>query len=293
MNITFEHRLFDNRKRNASEFAEISKVLRQDIIKSLTLAGSGHSGGPLGISDIVAVLYFGGYMKYNSQDWQWAGRDRFLLSGGHMVPVQYSALARAGFFPVEELATLRKFGSRLQGHPGYVDRLPGIESSTGSLGQGISIAVGMAMSDLLVDKNQRKVYCVVGDGELEEGSCWEAFMAAAHHKLKNLCVIVDNNDCQIDGRVKNVMSVYPLKEKFSAFGFDVIEIDGNDYSQIINAFDKFQENQNNSINKPLAVIAKTIMGKCVSFMEDDYHWHGNPPKPEQAIKALEDLEKIC
>lgn len=293
MNITFENNIFDNRKRSVSEFIGISKVLRQDIIKSLTLAGSGHSGGPLGISDIIAVLYFGGYMKYNSEDWQWAERDRFLFSGGHMVPAQYSALARAGFFPVEELATLRKFGSRLQGHPGFVERLPGIESSTGSLGHGISIAVGMAMSDLLVDKNQRKMYCVVGDGELEEGSCWEAAMAAANYKLRNLCVIVDNNDCQIDGRVHDVMSVYPLKEKFSAFGFDVIEIDGNDYSQIMKAFDKFEENQNNAINKPMAIIAKTIMGKCVSFMEDDYHWHGNPPKPEQAIQALEELEKIC
>lgn len=293
MNFSFENITFENRKRNNQEFQNISKVLREDIIKSLTLAGSGHSGGPLGLSDFIAVLFFGGYMKYNQNDWKWDKRDRFLLSGGHMAPVLYSALARAGFFPADELATLRKFGSRLQGHPGLIEQLPGIETSSGSLGQGLSIAVGMALSDLLVDKNERKVFCVIGDGELQEGSCWEAFMSAAHHKLRNLCLIIDNNDCQIDGRVSNVMNIYPLKEKIEAFGCETIEINGNDYNDIISALDKFEHNQQIKSNKPLVIIAKTIMGKCVSFMEDDYRWHGNPPKPEQAIVALEEINKIC
>lgn len=254
------------------------------------MAGSGHSGGPLGIADVMSVLYFGGYLNYNPKEPFWKDRDKFILSAGHMAPILYSVLARAGYFPTSELATLRKYGSRLQGHPGLDVKLPGIETSSGSLGQGVSIAVGMAISHKYVDKDSREIYCITGDGELQEGTCWEAAMTAGTYKLDNLCWIVDNNDCQIDGRVKNVMSIYPIKDKFEAFGFNVIEIDGNNIVEIIHALDKFTRYHALLKAKPVCIIAKTIMGKGVSFMNDNYKWHGNPPNEEQAIKALEELE---
>jgi transketolase len=237
----------------------------------------------------MSVLFFGSYMKYDSHNPEWNQRDRFVLSSGHMAPILYSVLARSGYFPVSELSTLRKYGSRLQGHPGIDMKLPGLETSSGSLGQGISIAVGMAVSDKLIDKNERKVFCITGDGELQEGVCWEAAMSAGSLGLDNLCWIVDNNDCQIDGRVKDVMSIYPLKEKFEAFNFNVIEIDGNDYDMIINSLDNFSNNLLTS-GKPTCIIAKTIMGKGISFMYDKYQWHGNPPKPEEAVIALKELD---
>jgi transketolase len=289
LNVEFSDLTFENKRRTPQEFPEIANELRRDIIKSLVLAKSGHSGGPLGISDFMSVLFFGGFMHYDSQNPQLPVRDRFVLSSGHMAPVLYSVLARAGYFNPSELSTLRKFGTRLQGHPGLDVHLPGIETSSGSLGQGVSIAVGMAISDKIIDKNDRKVFSITGDGELQEGICWEAAMSAGTLQLDNFCWIVDNNDCQIDGRVKNVMSIYPLKDKFESFNFDVIEIDGHDYQQIINALDKFVSNQTNKIKKPTCIIVKTIMGKGVSFMNDDYKWHGNPPNIEQAIKALEEL----
>jgi transketolase len=285
----FDEIIYDNRPRNPEEFAEIALKIRTDIIKSLVLAKSGHSGGPLGITDVMTVLYFGGFMRYNPKEPKWNGRDRFVLSAGHLCPVLYSVLARAGYFPVEELKTLRKYGSRLQGHPGIDMNLPGLEASTGSLGQGISIAVGMALSDKYLDKNDRKVFTLTGDGEIQEGSVWEAAMSAGNFKLDNLCVIVDNNDCQIDGRVHEVMSVYPIDKKFEAFNFDVINIDGHNYSEIVNAFTRFNNNFKNNIGKPTAIIAKTFMGKGVSFMEDRYEWHGIPPNVEQAIQAINEL----
>lgn len=288
LNITFEDITFDNKKRANSELAEITKQIKKDIIKSLYLAGSGHSGGPLGISDIMTTLYFGGYMNYDPTNPDYKDRDRFVLSAGHMVPVQYSVLARAGFYDPSELSTLRKYGTRLQGHPGRDVHLPGIETSSGSLGQGVSIAVGMAISDFIIDKNDRKVFCITGDGELQEGASWEAAMAAGSYKLSNFCWIVDNNDCQIDGRVNNIMSVYPLKEKFESFNFDIVEIDGHDYDQIKSAFDKFEENKKQG-GKPTCIIAKTFMGNGVSFMQDKYQWHGVPPNEEQAKQALEEL----
>jgi len=291
LEVSFSDILFENKKRPPQEFKEISAELRRDIIKSLVLAKSGHSGGPLGISDVISVLFFGGYMRYNSKDPKWNERDRFVLSAGHMAPVLYSALARAGYFPADELKTLRKYGSRLQGHPGLDVNLPGIETASGSLGQGVSIAVGMAISDKLVDKNNRKVFCISGDGELQEGSNWEAAMSASNFKLDNLCWIVDNNDCQIDGRVVNVMNIYPIDDKFKAFGFDVLNIDGNNYDEIISSLDKFVENHKLGIGKPTCIIANTIMGKGVTLMEDDYKWHGNPPNEEQAINALGDLSR--
>jgi transketolase len=229
-------------------------------------------------------------MKYDRNNPWWDERDRFVLSAGHMAPVQYATLARMGYIPVEELKTLRKVESRLQGHPGLDMEIPGIETSSGSLGQGVSIAVGMAMSDYIIDKNNRKVFSITGDGELQEGAVWEAAMAAGAHKLSNFCWIVDNNDCQIDGRVKDILSVYPIAEKFSSFNFDVIEIDGHDYDQIHKAFDKFEENHKNG-GKPTCIVAKTYMGKGVSFMEDQYGWHGKPPSKEQAENALEELNQ--
>lgn len=289
LNIEFSDRIFENKRRKPEEFSEIALEIRKDIIKSLVLAKSGHSGGPLGTSDILAVLYFGGYMKYDPSKPDWVERDRFVLSAGHLCPVLYSTLARAGFYPTSELRTLRQYGTRLQGHPGRDVNLPGIETATGSLGQGVSIAVGMALSDKHLDNNHRKVFCLTGDGELEEGSVWEAAMAAANFKLDNFCWIVDNNDCQIDGRVHDVMSVYPIDKKFEAFGFDVINIDGNNFSEIMAALEKFEKNMGNTIGKPTVIIAKTFMGKGVSFMLDKFEWHGIPPNEEQAEKALEEL----
>lgn len=288
LEITFSPQTFENKTREHNEYDEIALTVRQDIIKSLLLAESGHPGGPLGITDVMSVLFFGNTMRYDANNPTWEKRDRFVLSAGHMAPVQYSVLARVGYFPTEELKTLRKYGSRLQGHPGLDVNLPGIETSSGSLGQGVSIAVGMAISDWIIDKNDKKVFCITGDGELQEGASWEAAMAAGSHKLSNFCWIVDNNDCQIDGRVKDILSVYPLKEKFEAFNFNVIEIDGHNYQEIINAFKQFGSNHNNS-GKPTCIIAKTFMGKGVSFMNDEYKWHGNPPNEQQATQALEEL----
>jgi len=286
--IVFQEQRFENRRRSPEEFAEIAQMIRRDIIKSLVLAGSGHSGGPLGSADIFAVLYFGGYMRYNPSNW-WTPRDRFVLSAGHMCPVLYATLANTGAFPKEELRTLRKFNSRLQGHPGRDMGLPGVETSTGSLGQGISIAVGMAMADKLLDRNGFRVFTLTGDGELQEGSVWEAAMAASNFKLDNFCWIIDNNDCQIDGRVHEVMNIYPLEEKCRAFGFDVVTVNGHDYAELCSAFDRFIANSQQECGKPTAIIAKTIMGKGVSFMEDRYEWHGKPPTWEQARIALAEL----
>jgi transketolase len=291
MQFSFTNTTFENKHRNSKEYNLIIKEIKCDIIKSLALAKSGHPGGAIGISDVMAVLFFGNNMKYDATSPNWEQRDRFVLSAGHYAPVLYSVLSRAGYFKPEELSTLRKLGSRLQGHPSSVGILPGNETTSGSLGQGISIAVGMAISDKIIDKNERKVFCLSGDGELQEGSCWEAAMSAGMYKLNNLCWIVDNNDCQIDGRVENVMSIYPLADKFIAFNFDVIEIDGNDASQVIDAFGKFKENCNNNIGKPTCIIAKTKMGNGIPLMNDNYKWHGNAPSMEQAEQALIDIEK--
>lgn len=280
---------FDNKRRSPEEFKDIATELRRDIISMLVAAGSGHSGGPLGTADIYAVLYFGGVMRYRAEEPEWNGRDRYVLSAGHMAPVLYATLANAGFFPKDELQTLRKYNTRLQGHPGRDVGLPGIETSAGSLGQGISIAVGMAMSDKLLDKTDRRVFSLTGDGELQEGSVWEAAMSASHFKLDNFCWIIDNNDCQIDGRISDVMDVYPIKEKCESFGFDTVVIDGHNYEEIVAAFDRFIENNTKGTGKPTAIIAKTFMGKGVSFMHDKFEWHGKPPSAEEAKVALQEL----
>lgn len=276
---------FSNERRSPEELKAVASEIRRDIIRSLVVAKSGHSGGPLGSSDIFAVLYMGGVMNHDPNDPWKPGRDRFVLSAGHMCPVLYATLANAGFFPRSELLTLRQFGSRLQGHPGRDMHLPGIETSTGSLGQGLSIAVGMAMSDKLVDRNNARVYALTGDGELQEGSIWEAVMSASHFKLDNFCMIVDNNDCQIDGRVGDVMNIYPLAEKFRSFNFHTIEVDGHDHAALLDAFDEAKSVK----GKPTCIIAKTYMGQGVSFMADDYTWHGKPPSREQAEQALGEL----
>lgn len=280
---------FEIKRQSAESLKTIATQIRRDIITSLLSAGSGHSGGPLGTADIYALLYFGGIMNHRPDDPDWDERDRYVLSAGHMCPVLYATLANAGYFDREELKTLRKFGSRLQGHPGRDMHLPGLETSSGSLGQGISIAVGMAMSDKLLDKNQRKVFSLTGDGELQEGSVWEAAMSAAHFKLDNFCWLIDNNDCQIDGRIRDVMDVYPIDDKCRSFGFDTIVCDGHDFNELYAAFDKFLENHRSGSGVPTAIIAKTYMGKGVSFMEDDYGWHGKPPNREQADVALAEL----
>ncbi len=277
---------FTNERHSPDTLAAIATEIRRDIIRALVEAKSGHSGGPLGSADIFAVLYLGGVMNHNPADPAMPGRDRFVLSAGHKCPVLYATLAHAGYFPKSELLTLRKFGTRLQGHPGRDMHLPGIESSTGSLGQGLSIAVGMAMADKLIDRNGARVYCLTGDGELQEGSIWEAVMSASHYGLDNFCMIVDNNDCQIDGRVPDVMNIYPLVEKFTSFNFHTIVVDGHDHGALLAAFDEAKS----TTGKPTCIIARTYMGHGVSFMEDRYEWHGKPPSPDQAVQALSELQ---
>ncbi|HBB26060.1 MAG TPA: transketolase [Bacteroidetes bacterium] len=290
--LDFNTTTFTNERRSAEDFAPIANEIRRDIVRMLVRAGSGHSGGPLGSADIFAVLYFGGYMRYDPATMDDTTHDRFVLSAGHMAPVMYAALANAGCYPKQEQETLRKYNTRLQGHPGRDMHLPGVETSSGSLGQGISIAVGMAMSDKLVDKNDRRVFSLTGDGELQEGSVWEAAMAASHFGLDNFCWLIDNNDCQIDGRVPDVMNVYPIDAKCESFGFDTIVVDGHDYADLMRGFDRFLENQRNKTGKPTAIIARTYMGHGVSFMNDKFEWHGKPPSKDQAIAALEEMSMM-
>jgi transketolase len=290
--LEFNTTTFPNKRQSADDLKAIGNEIRRDIIRMLVRAGSGHSGGPLGSADIFATMYFGGYMRYNPADMNDPTRDRFVLSAGHMAPVMYAALANAGCYPKDEQATLRKYNTRLQGHPGRDMHLPGVETSSGSLGQGISIAVGMAMSDKLVDKSDKRVFSLTGDGELQEGSIWEAAMSAAHFHLDNFCWIIDNNDCQIDGRLPDVMNVYPIDAKCESFGFDTITVNGHDPADLMRGFDRFLENQKNNTGKPTAIIAKTYMGHGVSFMNDKFEWHGKPPTKDQALAALEELAQM-
>jgi transketolase len=290
--LDFNTTTFPNKRQSADALKAIGNEIRRDIIRMLVRAGSGHSGGPLGSADIFATMYFGGYMRYNPADMNDPSRDRFVLSAGHMAPVMYAALANAGCYPKDEQATLRKYNTRLQGHPGRDMHLPGVETSSGSLGQGISIAVGMAMSDKLVDKTDKRVFSLTGDGELQEGSIWEAAMSAAHFHLDNFCWIIDNNDCQIDGRLPDVMNVYPIDAKCESFGFDTITVNGHDPADLMRGFDRFLENQKNNTGKPTAIIAKTYMGHGVSFMNDKFEWHGKPPTKDQALAALEELAQM-
>lgn len=266
------------------EYKKIASRIRMDVIEEVHSAGSGHPGGSLSAADIVTALYFG-EMNIDPKNPQMKGRDKFVLSKGHAAPVQYAALSEKGYFPKEELTTLRKLGSRLQGHPN-MHKLPGIEMSTGSLGQGFAVCVGMAIANK-IDNDPGRIYTLLGDGELQEGLIWEAAMASAHYKLDNLCVIVDWNGLQIDGRNDDVMTVSPVDEKFKAFGFNVLTIDGHSFEQIFEAFKQARECK----GKPTAIIAKTHKGRGVSFMEDQAGWHGKAPDDQQAQQAISELEE--
>ena len=259
--------------------------VRKGIVTAVHSAKSGHPGGSLSAADLLTYLYFE-EMNIDPKDPKKADRDRFVLSKGHIAPGLYSTLAQRGYFPVEDLKTLRHVGSYLQGHPD-MKHIPGVDMSSGSLGQGVSAAVGMALSAKL-DNASYRVYTLLGDGEIQEGQVWEAAMFAGSRKLDNLVVIVDNNGLQIDGPIDEVNSPYPIGAKFEAFNFNVVEIDGHDFDQIADAFKQAKECK----GKPTAIIMKTIKGKGVSFMENQVSWHGSAPNDEQCKQALEELEKV-
>ena len=259
-----------------------AKEIRKDIIEEVYNAKSGHPGGSLSVADIITVLYFD-ELNIDEKNPRWEDRDRLVLSKGHCAPALYAALAERGYFEKGKLATLRKLDSNLQGHPNMND-VPGVDMSTGSLGQGLSVANGMAISAKMDNKNYR-VYCILGDGEIEEGQVWEASMSSNKYKLDNLCVIVDNNNLQIDGTIAEVMDSNPIDKKFKEFGFNVIEINGHNFEQIKEAFKQARETK----GKPTCIIAKTIKGKGVSFMENQVGWHGKAPNEEQYKQAMNEL----
>lgn len=265
---------------------QIAESIREDIIRMLENAGSGHSAGPLGLADVFTALYFS-ILKHDPKNPDWEDRDRLLLSNGHCVPVQYAAMAEAGYFPKKELMTLRKFGSRLQGHPERT-KLPGLETTSGPLGSGLSQACGMALALRMNQQPHRYVYVVMGDGEQDEGNVWEAAMLASKYKLDNVIAITDRNNIQIDGFTEEVMPLEDFKDKWEAFGWHVIEIDGNDIEAVIDACAMGRAVH----EKPVMIIAHTIPGKGVDFMENDFHWHGMPPNHEQAKLALHELRTL-
>ena len=260
--------------------------IREDIIKMLEHAGSGHSAGPLGLADIFAALYFD-ILKHDPKNVFWDQRDIVLLSNGHCVPVQYAAMAEAGYFDKKELMTLRQFGSRLQGHPERT-KLPGLENTSGPLGSGLSQAAGMALAMRMNKDHHRWVYVVMGDGEQNEGNVWEAAMLAGKYKLNNIIAITDRNYIQIDGPTESVMPLEDLKGKWESFGWHVIDIDGNNVEAIIDACAMARA----IAEKPIMIIAHTIPGKGVDFMEYDFHWHGMPPNHEQAVEALKEIRTL-
>lgn len=267
---------------NKNELENKSKQIRKGIIEAVYNANSGHPGGSLSIADILAVLYFR-QMNIDPKNPKWEDRDRLVLSKGHCSPALYSVLSEKGFFDKEDLKTFRNINSNLQGHPD-MNKVFGVDATTGSLGQGLSLANGMAIAGKLDNKNYR-VYCILGDGEIEEGQIWEAAMSASKYKLDNLCVIIDNNNLQIDGTIENIMSSYPIDEKFKSFGFQIINIDGHDIDEIIKAF----EVAKNIKDKPTCIIAKTIKGKGISFMENKVGWHGKAPSQEEYNLAMQEL----
>lgn len=260
-----------------------AKHIRELILTALAEAGSGHTGGSLDLVDIFTVLYFN-HLRHDPQHPDWEDRDKVVLSIGHTAPVLYATLAAAGYFSEKEMLTLRKLGSRLQGHPSYEFHLPGLETCSGSLGQGLGVALGMALAAKM-DAKPNRIFCIMGDGEQQEGSVWEAAMAAAHHRLDNLCAIIDRNRLQIDGNTEKVMAIDPLKDKWLAFDWNVIEIDGHDLDQIKMALDFADRTQ----NKPTAIIADTIMGKGVKSIENNHQWHGKVPTKEQLPIFLDEL----
>ena len=273
-------------KQTLARLETIANDIRQDIIRMLEHAGSGHSAGPLGLADIFTALYFD-VMKHDPKDPDWEDRDMLLLSNGHCVPVRYATMAHAGYFDRKELKTLRQFGSRLQGHPERT-RLPGMENTSGPLGCGLSQACGMALALRMNNRQNRHVYVVMGDGEQDEGNVWEAAMLASKYKLNNITAFTDRNNIQIDGPTESVMPLDDLKAKWQSFGWHVLEINGNDMEAIIDACEMAKA----IADKPTMIIAYTIPGKGVDFMENDYHWHGMPPNHEQAVKALHELRTL-
>ena len=268
------------------ELELIANDIREDIIKTLEHAGSGHSAGPLGLADIFTALYFD-ILKYDPKRPNWSERDLLLLSNGHCVPVQYVTMAHAGYFDKKELLTLRKFGSRLQGHPERT-KLPGLETTSGPLGCGLSQACGMSLAMRMNKESHRWVYVVMGDGELDEGNIWEAAMLASKYNLSNVIGFIDRNNIQIDGPTESVMPLEDLAAKWEAFGWHVLEIDGNNIESIIDAAAMGRANT----AKPTMIIAHTVPGKGVDFMEYDFTWHGKPPDHEQAKKALHELRTL-
>lgn len=263
---------------------EMANRIRQDIIKMLLAAGSGHSAGPLGMADIFTAFYFH-ILEHDPKRPNWLDRDRLVLSNGHICPVLYATLARAGYFSPDELSTLRKLGSRLQGHP-HRKILPGLETTSGPLGSGLSQSIGMALAARLDEKRYR-TYCLTSDGEHQEGNFWEAVMFAGKNRLSNLTVVVDRNNIQIDGNTEDIMPLEPFREKYEAFNWHVIEINGHDFYQIVSAVAEAKV----IFEKPTVIIAHTIPGRGVSFMEGDFRWHGKPPTAHEARLALDELKK--
>ena len=265
---------------------ETARDIRVMVVESLALAGSGHLGGSLGLADLLTYLYFS-RMNHRPSEPQWPERDRLILSIGHVAPVLYAALAKAGYFPVEEMHSLRQLGSRLQGHPARDKGLPGIEISSGSLGQGLSVATGLALANRL-DGRKSRVYCVHGDGELQEGSVWEALMSAAHYRLDNLFLLIDRNDLQIDGPTETVMGLEPLTDKLRAFGWAAEECNGNDFGSIHMAFGRLDSLAD---SRPRALIARTRMGCGVGDIENSFAWHGAVPRPDQVESFIQQIHE--
>ena len=267
-----------------------AKHIRELILTALAEAGSGHTGGSLDLVDVFTVLYFN-HLRHDPKRPDWEGRDKVVLSIGHTAPVLYATLAAAGYFPEEEMLTLRKLGSRLQGHPSYEFQLPGLETCSGSLGQGLGVALGMALAAKIDGPSSgsgtvNRVFCIMGDGEQQEGSVWETAMAASHYKADNLCAIIDRNRLQIDGGTEEVMGIDPLTDKWTAFGWKAIEIDGHDYGQIKMALEMADQTK----DRPTVIVADTIMGKGVPSIENNNQWHGKVPTKEQLSEFLGELK---
>ncbi|MBP9820327.1 transketolase [Candidatus Woesebacteria bacterium] len=274
--------------RHPSSIADLNQValrVRRLIIRMLLKAGSGHSAGPLGMADVFTALYFA-VLQHRPNQPQWDGRDRVILSNGHICPVLYATLAEAGYFPKKEVLTLRAFESRLQGHP-HLGSLPGVENTSGPLGQGLSQAAGLALG-LRIDNKKNRVYCLLSDGEHQEGQTWEAYMFAAANRLTNLTVLIDRNNIQIDGYTEDIMPLHPLEKKIESFGWQVFEVDGHNIQAVIDTVHQAHAIQ----EQPTAIICNTIPGKGVSFMENNYVWHGKPPHSDEAKRALRELRSL-
>jgi len=274
-----------NKISSVKDLQFLAKDIRINIIRMLAEAESGHIGGSLGLVEIFTSLYFH-ILNHEPRNPNWEERDRLILSIGHVTPVLYATLAKAGYFPEEELMTLRKLNSRLQGHPAKEHGLPGIELSAGSLGQGLSVSTGIALAGK-IDKKLWNVFCILGDGELQEGSVWEAAMSASYYKLNNLIAIIDRNNCQIDGRTSSVMEIEPLNEKWKAFGWDVLECNGHSFTDIIKTIEAAKQ----SVFRPSVIIAKTTMGRGVKSIEDNYLWHGKVPSKTEAENFILELNQ--